>query len=79
MLFCLIQAWNGYGHFSCVVAVCILWLFLTMPWVGQSSIIVPFPGHKRFFFWIFALLKTRTTILVFAFFSYNWLTAYVRT
>ena len=33
--------------FNCVVAVCVLGLFLTMPWVGLLSVIVAFPGHTH--------------------------------
>ena len=32
---------------GCVVAVCIMCLFLTVPWVGLQSVIVAFPGHTH--------------------------------
>ena len=32
-------------YFSCVVAVCVLCPFLTVPWVGMQSVFVAFPGH----------------------------------
>ena len=31
--------------FGCLVTVNILWLFLTVPWVGLQSVIVVFPDH----------------------------------
>ena len=34
--------------FNCVVAICALCLFLTMPKVGLHSEIVAFPGHTHF-------------------------------
>ena len=34
---------------NCVVAVCDLCLFLTVPWVGMQSVIVAFPGHTHIF------------------------------
>ena len=30
---------------NCVVAVCVLYLFLTVPWEGLQSVFVAFPGH----------------------------------
>ena len=30
------------------VAICILCLFLTVPWVGLGSVIVAFPDHTHF-------------------------------
>ena len=35
---------------GCVVTVNVLWLFLTMPWVGMQYEIVVFPDHTRFLF-----------------------------
>ena len=32
---------------NCVVAVCILYLLLMVPWVGLWSVIVEFPGHTH--------------------------------
>ena len=40
----------------CVVVVCVLCLFLTVPWAGLQSVIVAFPGHTH-------LLFTRTHTL----------------
>ena len=34
----------------CVVAVCVLCLFLTVLWVGLQSVIVAFPGHTHLLF-----------------------------
>ena len=34
-------------YLNCVVTVCILCLFLTVPWVGLQSVIVAFPGHTN--------------------------------
>ena len=35
--------------FRCLVTVYILWLFLTLPWVGLQCVIVVFPDHTHFF------------------------------
>ena len=35
--------------FRCLVTVNILWLFLTVPWVGLQCVIVAFPMHTIFF------------------------------
>ena len=34
--------------FDCFVAVCVLCLFLTVPWVGLRSATVTFPGQTHF-------------------------------
>ena len=34
--------------YGCVVTVYVLWLFLTMPWVGLQCVIVAFPDHIHF-------------------------------
>ena len=45
------RAWMLY--FNCVVAVSVLCLFITVPWVGLQSVIVVYPGviltfwHKK--------------------------------
>ena len=31
----------------CVVAVCVLCLFLAVTWVGLQSVILSFPGHTH--------------------------------
>ena len=31
-------------------AVCVLCLFLVVPWVGLKSVVVTFPGHTNLFF-----------------------------
>ena len=30
----------------CVLVVCVLYLFLTVPWVGPQSVIVAFPAYN---------------------------------
>ena len=35
---------------NCVVGVCVQCLFLTVPWDGLQSVIVPFPGHTHLLF-----------------------------
>ena len=34
--------------FGCLVTANVLWLFLTVPWVGLQFVIVVFPGHTHF-------------------------------
>ena len=34
--------------YGCLVAVNVLWLFLTVPWVGLQCVIVVFPDHNHF-------------------------------
>ena len=34
-------------YFNCAVAVCVLSLFLTVPWVDLLSVMVAFPGHTH--------------------------------
>ena len=29
------------------ICVCVLWLFLRVPWIGLQSVIVAFPGHTH--------------------------------
>ena len=33
---------------TCLVTVKVLWLFLTVPWVGLQCVIVVFPNHTHF-------------------------------
>ena len=33
-------------YFNCVVAVCVLCLYLAVPWVGPQSVIVTFPRQS---------------------------------
>ena len=40
---------------NCVVAVCVMCLFLMVPWVGLQSVIVTFPGHTHLFVSILVL------------------------
>ena len=48
---------------ECLVTVYVLWLFLTVPWVGLQCVIVVFPDHTYLLF-LFScrLLKTHTHI-----------------
>ena len=50
--------------FRCLVTVYVLWLFLTVPWVGLKYVIVVFPDHTHLVFVLFncILLKTDTHI-----------------
>ena len=41
----------------CVVAINVLWLFLTVPWVGLQYVIVVFPEHIHLLFDRFIILK----------------------
>ena len=34
--------------YICIVSVNVLWLFLTVPWVGLQCVIVVFPDHTHF-------------------------------
>ena len=36
--------------YKCIVTINVLWLFLTMPWVGLQSVIVVFPDHTHLLF-----------------------------
>ena len=33
--------------YRCIVTMYVLWLFLTVPWVGLQCVIVVFPDHTR--------------------------------
>ena len=37
-------------HFVCIVTVNVLFLFLTVPWVGMHFVIVVFPDHRMLCF-----------------------------
>ena len=50
----------------CVVAVCVLCLFLVVPWVGLQSVIVAFPVHTHFLVKWFSENKTDQAYLHFA-------------
>ena len=32
----------------CIITIAVLWLFLTVPWVGLQYVIVVFPDHTHF-------------------------------
>ena len=36
--------------YGCLVTVIVLWLFLTVSWVGMQCVIVVFPDHTHLFF-----------------------------
>ena len=36
--------------FGCLDTVSVLWLFLTVPWVGLQFVIVVFPDYTHYFF-----------------------------
>ena len=36
--------------YRCLAVVIVLWLFLAVPWVGQSCVIVVFPEHTHLLF-----------------------------
>ena len=36
--------------YRCIVTINVLWLFLTMPWVGLQCVIVVFPDHTYLLF-----------------------------
>ena len=36
---------------GCVVAINVLWLFLTVPWVGMQCVIVVLPDHTHLLFY----------------------------
>ena len=44
---------------GCLVTVNVLWLFLTVPWIGLRYVIVVFPDHPHFLFDIRCRKKTR--------------------
>ena len=35
--------------YRCIITINVLWLFLTVPWVGLQYVIVVFPDHTNFF------------------------------
>ena len=38
------------SSYRCIVTINVLWLFLTVPWVGLQCVIVVFPGHTHLLF-----------------------------
>ena len=36
--------------YRCIITINVLWLFLTMPWVGLQYVIVVFPDHTHLIF-----------------------------
>ena len=37
---------------KCIVTINVLWLFLTVPWVGLQYVIVVFSDHTHFHFYV---------------------------
>ena len=37
--------------YRCIVTINVLWLFLTVPWVGLKRVIVVFPDHTHLLFY----------------------------
>ena len=37
-------------HAGCIVTINVLWLFLTVPWVGLQYVLVVFPDHTHLLF-----------------------------
>ena len=44
--------------YRCNVTINVLWLFLTLPWVGLQCVIVVLPGHTHLLFYLFAGLRS---------------------
>ena len=42
--------------YECLVAVNVLWLFLTVPWVGLQCVVVVFPDHSHLLYDIYSVL-----------------------
>ena len=47
--------------YRCIVTINVLWLFLTVPWVGLQCVIVVFPDHTHL---LFALRNINIKILM---------------
>ena len=53
--------------YKCIVTIHVLWLFLTVPWVGLQCLIVVFPGHTHLPFHVlssFAIILTMKKELI---------------
>ena len=54
--------------YSCIVTINVLWLFLTVLWVGQQYVIVVFPDHSHLLFGTFihcSSLRFLLTVLLY--------------
>ena len=49
----------GLMSYRCIVTINVLWLFLTVPWVGLQCVIVVFPDHTQFLFFLGAAVLHR--------------------
>ena len=47
--------------YRCIVTINVLWLFLTMPWVGLRYVILVFTDHTRLLFGIHSFRETFIT------------------
>ena len=62
---------------GCLVTVSVLWLFLTVPWVGMQCVIVVFPDHTHLLFlqssrsWLLNSI-CRAALFVFLCFTVLW-------
>ena len=43
--------------YRCIVTINVLWLFLTVPWVGLQYVIVVFPDHTHLLFVLYCTKK----------------------
>ena len=49
--------------FRCIVTTYTMWLFLVVPWVGLLYVMVVFPDHTHFFFFIVKYIICSKTLL----------------
>ena len=49
----------GCFSYRCLAAVNVLWLFLTVPWVGLLCVIVVFPEHSHVLILVLGIYETR--------------------
>ena len=49
--------------YRCIVTINVLWLFLTVPWVGLQYVIVVFPDHTHLLFGVFLSGPLRQVLL----------------
>ena len=51
--------------YRCIVTVNVLWIFLTVPWVGLQGVIVVFPDHTHLLFVTPQCVFVNRTFLIF--------------
>ena len=49
--------------YRCYVTIYVLWLFLTVPWVGLQCVIVVFPDHTHLLFYICEIINLTDKML----------------